>query len=146
MSRTYRAEDVDPLIQDLLKQADDALAVAQQAHQQLEQVKAAQESEKGVLLQKIAAFKETSAPGLDAGLVDETLETLEDLAIISPGSREKNAAELMEDPNNALRILGRVLTLSAGAPSQGKGHPKSASSQTTEEDPDGWTEVIRNGA
>jgi len=77
--------------------------------------------------------------------------SVEDLGVLQSG-REKIAADLTADPNNALRLLTRVATLSAEAPQPGQGVPKSASAFNTRPDAtdefveDGWDLVLKHGA
>lgn len=141
MPRTYNAEEVDPLLNDLFGQVETALGVAEDAHEKLAQLRQLHSVE----LQKVAS---NLTPVLDPALVDSTLETLEDLAILSPEGREKIASDLIGDPNNALRFLTKVLTFSAAAPQEGSGIPKSASEKRTGRgsDTEDWGSVIHNGA
>ena len=144
---TYPASEVDPLIQDLTSQLEAALLVAQDATEKLAAVRAEQK----VMLEKVAALKPQPF-SLDPKAIDQALDYLEDdLSILLPGGREKIAADLTADPNAALRLLTRVTTLSAAAPQQGVGLPKSASalnsaSGDSESDPDGWNFVVKHGA
>lgn len=143
---TYPAAEVDPLIQDLTSQLEAALLVAQDATEKLAAVRAEQK----VMLEKVASLKPQTL-SLDPTLIDQALGTLEDLAIMDPRGREKIAADLTADPNNALRLLERVVNLSAEAPQQGRGVPKNASafnsaSGESESDPDGWNFVVKHGA
>lgn len=144
MSATYLAADVDPIIQDLTSQVEAALLVAKSATDKL----AAAEADRQIVLQKVASLK--SSPVFDPALVDKTLNHLTDLAILLPGGHEKVAARLLADPNDALRFLSDVLTLSANAPQPGEGVPKSASvfnnGSSQDEDPDGWGLCIKHGA
>ena len=148
MSKTYKAEDVDPLLADLYGQVEASLEVAKSATLRLE----ALEAEHRVTLEKVASMQKSARvalPEINPRVVDETLQQLEDLAIIKPEGREKIASDLASDPNNALRFMSRVLTLSAEAHSEGGGLPKSASTErpaAAESDPDGWNLVIEHGA
>lgn len=151
MDNTYKAEEVDGIIADLYRQLEGALEVAKSAHLLL----ASERSSHQVELEKVATThreeltKAASANGLDASLVDETMETLENLAILQAGGREKVASELMADPNNALRLVARVATLSAHPSNEGAGIPKSATAKkpdTNDPDGDGWDKVIEEGA
>lgn len=137
MSTTYEAEKVDPIITDLYNQLENALLVAKNATER----QLAGEAAHQVELQKVAHQR----VAVDPALVDNVLQTLEDLAIVRPEGREKLAADLSADPNNPLRFLQRVVTISAG-PQEGTGIPKSATAVNTEADPDGWDEVITKGA
>lgn len=102
------------------------------------------------MLEKVAALRPQTL-SLDPTLIDRALGQLEDLQILV-GGREKIAADLTADPNNALRLLTRVATLSAEAPQQGQGVPKSASAfnqrpdATDEFVEDGWDLVLKHGA
>ena len=142
---TYPASEVDPLIQDLTSQLEAALLVAQDATEKLAAVRAEQK----VMLEKVAALKPQPF-SLDPKAIDQALGQLEDMQILV-GGREKIAADLTADPNNALKLLSRVVNLSAAAPQQGVGLPKSASalnsaSGDSESDPDGWNFVVKHGA
>lgn len=145
MSNTYAAADVDPLLRDLTSQVESALLIAKAATDKL----AAAEADRAVVLQKVANLQATATPSLNPSLIDQTLGTLEDLQILV-GGREKIAADLTADPNNALRLLSRVATLSAEAPQAGVGHPKSASAFNSKpgsgSDSDGWDLVAKHGA
>jgi len=127
-------------------QLEAALLVAQDATEKLAAVRAEQK----VMLEKVASLRPQTI-SLDPVQIDQALGTLEDLAILQPSGREKIAADLTADPNNALRLLSRVVTLSAEAPQQGRGLPKSASgfnapTSSSDSDPDGWNFVVKHGA
>lgn len=122
-----------------------ALLVAKSATDKL----AAFEAERKVMLEKVANLR-PQVLSLDPTLIDKALGQLEDMQILT-GGREKIAADLTADPNNALRLLSRVATLSVEAPQQGVGVPKTASAfnnanQESESDPDGWNFVAKHGA
>lgn len=93
-----------------------------------------------VVLQKVA----TEAV-LDNGLLDETLQTLVDTAYLTPGNREKLAAELRGNPNAVLRLAGRIATLSIPGHTSGAG-VKSASATTTPTAAGEWDKVVAEGA
>lgn len=145
---TYPAHEVDPLIQDLTSQLEAALVVAQDATNKLAAVRAEQK----VMLEKVASLKPQTL-SLDPAAIDQALGHLEDMQILV-GGREKIAADLTADPNAALRLLTRVATLSAAAPEQGVGLPKSASAfntPTADAKPEGWADdgwdlVAKHGA
>jgi len=150
MSRTYNADEVDALVQDCMQAVTGALEVAEDAHKQAaaSDRRAAEERQRRETLEaQQVTLQRVAAVTLDPKLVDETMETLEDLAFLDSRGREKIAGDLTRDPNNALILLSRIAALSADAPQQGKGVPKSASARTIPtNDPDGWGNVIRNGA
>ena len=153
MSTTAATED--PLLLETWKLAEDTLAVAEGAEARAKaatdritvlegELKAAEA--KLVTLEKVA-----SAPqALDATRIDETLDSLQDLAVIDPRGREKFAAALAADPNYALDLMVRVAQLSQTAPESGGGLQKTASlrdaSGKGSKDPDGWGNVVTGGA
>jgi hypothetical protein len=143
--KTYPAADVDPILADLYSQVESALEVAKSATIRCEQL----EAEHRVTLEKVATMQKTAtkAMEIDPMVVDETLQQLVDLSLIKPEGIEKIASDLTADPNNALRLMSRVLTLSAGAHNEGTGIPKSASiKDRSTVDPDGWGLVLEHGA
>jgi hypothetical protein len=140
MLATYPAAEVDSLLNDMFGQVQDALGVAARSEEKVATL------QHDIELQKVAAAK----PTLDPVLVDQTLEALEDLQILRAGGREKMASDLVSDPNNALRLLTRVLPLSAEAPQSGSGIPKTASASRSTtipgEQPEDWSSILRDGA
>lgn len=95
-----------------------------------------------VYLEKVAAQRVS----LDPALVTETLERLESMSMVDPVTRVKLASQLARDPNQALHLVQRLLTISLPAHQEGQAVDKSADDHSSPSDPDGWGEVVRKGA
>lgn len=94
-----------------------------------------------VILEKVAAAKN---PGLDPKLIDDTLFALESMSLADPADHQKLAADLSNDPNAALRLAQRLVTLSVPAHQEGSAIDKSAGvTGASSVDPDGWHLCIR---
>ena len=142
MSDSYPKAEVDVLIKDLWAMAEDALSLAKRATTELTAEKASHE----IRLEKVA---NASVRGLDPSAIDETLQELVDLAILNPAGQEKVASDLAQNPNYALKLALHCAKLSTPGHEEGRGVSKSASTMRAPAsgiDPDGWSNVLRNGA
>ncbi len=142
---TYPAAEFDQLLQDTWKLAESALAVATNKDAECTRLIAEKvELEKVAAANKAAATRAEKPFAFDASRIDDTLDLLQDLAILKPEGREKIAAALIADPHNILDLLTKVATSSQLAPEQGRGLAKSASARATanaSKDVDGWLNV-----
>lgn len=139
----YPAAEAEAIIQEVWQMAEDSLAVAKQATEEAAQLRADK-----VILEKVASERPAEKP-FTPQQIDQTLGVLEDLAIITPDTREKLAASLVAEPTGMLKLLEKVAQLSLPAPDSGEGVGKTASRKATptqDEDPDGWGEIVRLGA
>jgi hypothetical protein len=128
------------VIHESLALVDQALGVCDQ----LEREHAAKQAEaERVYLEKVAALKR---PALDPAIVDRTLQQLVALSLIDPGQQVKLASQLAQDPNQALELMQRLLTISSPAHQEGRAIEKSADDRTPTSDLDGWGDVVRKGA
>jgi hypothetical protein len=93
-----------------------------------------------VILEKVAASK---APVLDPNLIDATLDALTSMSLMDPADHQKLAADLSSDPNAALRLAQRLVTLSVPAHQEGSAIDKSAGLTGADVDPDGWHLCVR---
>jgi hypothetical protein len=126
-------------LQESLALVDQALGLCAQ----LETEHAAKSAEaERVYLEKVASLR----PAFDAGLMATTLSQLEALSMIEPGTRVKLASQLAQEPNQALHLVQRLLSISSPAHQEGAAIDKSAGDHAPSSDPDGWGEVVRKGA
>lgn len=128
-------------VQELLTLVEDSLKQAKQAYSEL-----AQEREEKIRLEKIASEPKT----IDKDLVDRTVSMLVRYDFLDESHQEKFASELASKPENALKLVSRLLEISASASySEGRGIPKQASTQqpdSTTEDTSAWLKVVQEGA
>ena len=138
MSATLTNGDV----QELLSLVEDSLEQAKKAFTELRQIQDAK-----VELEKVAS---ESMPKFSPGVVNKTVRMLVQHNFLPAVEQEKFASQLVEHPENALKLVQRLLTISAPAHDEGRGVPKSASTKTTDspsaEDNSAWTKVIKEGA
>jgi len=149
---TYNAAEVDPLLQDLWAMSEDAVKLAKdtEARAKKAEARVAELEAEKVTLEKVAASK---AVALDATRIDACLDTLQDLAFLQPGAREKIASQLVANPNSVFDLIAEVAQLSLPAPVSGAGLSKSASrngastgASAKADDPDDWGKIAREGA
>lgn len=131
------------LLQESLALVDQALGTCAQMESENTQLRAKHAEAERVYLDKVAALQK---PGMDPALVHATLRQLQDLSLIDPAQSEKIASELVTDPNQALHLLQRLVSLSTPAHQEGRAVEKSADDHAPSSDPDGWDEVRRKGA
>ncbi len=131
------------ILQESLALVDQALGVCTQMEADHAALQAKHADTERVYLEKVAAMQKSP---LDSRLVDQTLQQLEELSLIDTKSRVKLASQLADDPNQALHLMQRLLSLSAPAHQEGQAIDKSADDHTPPSDQDGWHEVVRKGA
>lgn len=139
MSETLLQADADT-VQELFQLVEDSLTQAKQAYTEL-----AKEREEKVRLEKVA----NARVPVDNSLVNRTVNILVRHNYLDEEQREKFAAELAARPENALKLLNRVIEISAPPYSEGRGIPKQASEESTQdtsEDNSAWLRVINDGA
>lgn len=112
--------------------------------QQVSALRAKLAQQEQVVLEKVASTKRS--PAFDEAVLRETIGQLVDLSLVSAAETEKLASHLRQDPNSALRLVQRVVTLSLPSHSEGRALEKSANHAASESDPDGWGRVIKQGA
>lgn len=152
MSQTYP----EGIVKDLIDIVEDTLTAYKSTQEELNnwKKKAQEVPKEKVILEKVAAT-------LDKHIIHQTLDYLENHAMIDPGDvkqREKMASFLEADPNNALLLAQRILQFSTPALSEGRGVSKSASAKHGSEInstdagypegwlEDGWDKVLSKGA
>lgn len=131
----------DEVAQELLSLVEDSLLQAKKAYTELRDIKEAK-----VELEKVASV---SMPKFDSGMVNKTVKMLVRHNFLHADQQEKFASQLVEKPENALKLVQRLLEVSAPTHSEGRGIPKSASTNTnesSEEDNSLWTKVVKEGA
>ena len=138
-SQLYPAEEVEGILGTLLEGMEGALATAKAAAAETASLRVQLDDHK-IRLEKVAS----SSP-FQQELVESVVAALADHGLCDAQSQVKLAAELLEDPNNALRLARRLLQLSEAPPIQGQGLPKTAHA-STDKDPDNWAELGRIGA
>lgn len=139
MSETLLQADTDT-VQELFQLVEDSLTHAKQAYTEL-----AKEREEKVRLEKVA----NEHRRIDSNLVDRTVSLLVRNNYLDKDQQEKFAAELASHPENALKLVNRLVEISAPAYSEGRGIPKQASThdaQEFSEDNSAWLRVINDGA
>lgn len=130
------------LLQESLTLVDQSLGVCAQLEADNVSLRAKHADTERVYLEKVAALQKSP---VDAQLVEQTLQQLEERSLIDPQSRAKIASQLMADPNQALHLMQRLLSLSTPAHQEGRAIDKSAGDLAPSSDPDGWG-VVRKGA
>ena len=127
--------------EELLSLVEDSLLQAKKAYAEL---RVLQESK--VELEKGAS---THVPKFDPGMVNKTVRMLITHNFLHEDQQEKFASSLTERPENALKLVQRLLEISAPAHIEGRGVPKAASTKSapsSTEDDSAWTKVIKEGA
>lgn len=127
-------------VQELFQLVEDSLSQAKQAYTEL-----AEEREAKVRLEKVANENRR----IDSSLVDRTVKLLVRNNYLEEDQQEKFAAELASHPENALKLVNRLVEISAPVYSEGRGIPKQASAEYTDEfteDNSGWLRVVNEGA
>ena len=127
-------------VNELFELVEDSLRQAKQAYTEL----ATERSEK-VRLEKVAS----DARRIDMSLVNQTVGLLVRHNYLDESNQEKFASELAARPENALRLVNRLVEISApNLLNEGRGVPKQASArdaEPTEEDLV-WSRVLKEGA
>ena len=130
-------DSLHAVLHDSLALADRALGKCAQLESECLGLRAKTAEQERVILEKVASR------GLDSRLIDATLLSLEEMSLMNPDDHKKVASELQEDPNAALRLAQRLITLSVPAHQEGGAIEKSAGTTGSTVDPDGWNEVVR---
>lgn len=127
-------------VQELFQLVEDSLSQAKQAYTEL-----AKERAEKVRLEKVASVQTP----VDTKLVNKTVNLLVRHNYLGEEQQEKFAAELAAHPENALKLVNRLVELSAPSYSEGRGIPKQASTHDNgelAEDDFAWFKVVSEGA
>lgn len=127
--------------EELLSLVEDSLLQAKKAYAEL---RVMQDSK--VELEKVAS---SSVPRFDQGMVNKTVRMLVTHNFLHEDQQEKFASSLTERPENALKLVQRLLEISAPSHIEGRGIPKTASTKnapSSSADDSAWTKVIKEGA
>jgi len=130
------------LLHDSLALTDRALGACAQLEGVNAGLQAKAAEQERVILEKVAAKR----PGLNPELIESTLQSLEAMSLADPADHQKLAADLSNDPNAALHLAQRLITLSVPAHQEGSAIEKSAGVSGPAVDPDGWYLCIRKRA
>lgn len=126
--------------------ADELLTLVEDS---LEQAKVAYAELRKLRDEKVELEKVASAPVFDRAVVIKTAKMLVRNHWLLPEEQEKFASDLTERPDKALKLVQRLLEISAPAYDEGRGVPKSASTTTSDsskEDNSLWAKVVTEGA
>jgi hypothetical protein len=129
--------------EELLTLVEESLEQAKKAYAELRLLK-----DEKVQLEKVAS-EAVKTPTFEKGSVQKTVRMLVQHSFLHPDQQEKFASQLVEKPDNALRLVQRLLEVSAPAYNEGRGVPKSASTENSSrsaEDDSLWSKVIKEGA
>lgn len=139
MSQSINSE----VAEELLTLVEESLEQAKKAYAELRLLK-----DEKVKLEKVAS--EQPAAAFDKASVQKTVRMLVQHSFLHADQQEKFASQLIEKPENALKLVQRLLEVSAPAYNEGRGVPKSASTESsggsTDEDNSLWAKVIKEGA
>jgi len=130
------------VLHDSLALTDRALGACAQLEATNASLLAKTAEQERVILEKVAA----KAPGLDPVLIESTLRSLEEMSLADPADHQKLAADLGSNPNAALHLAQRLITLSVPAHQEGSAIEKSAGVTGPSVDPDGWHLCVRKRA
>jgi len=130
------------ILYDSLALTDRALGACAQLEATNDGLRAKTAEQERVILEKVAA----SAQALDPALIESTLKSLEAMSLMDPADHQKLAADLSNNPNAALHLAQRLVTLSVPAHQEGSAIEKSAGTMGTAVDPDGWHLCVRKRA
>lgn len=141
MSQSNGIQANQETLQDLIQLVEDSLAQAKQAYIELEQ-----ERNSRIRLEKVASERQ-AAPKVDRDLVNQTVNALVRHDYLDREQMDKFAAELEARPENALKLVNRLLEISAPSYTEGRGIPKQAGESPVVSDEDAiWLRVIHEGA
>jgi hypothetical protein len=131
------------LLHDSLALTDRALGACAQLEAVNAGLLAKNAEQERVILEKVANAKPAA---LNPALIESTLRALEAMSLADPADHQKLASDLNNDPNAALHLAQRLITLSVPAHQEGSAIDKSAGVSGPAVDPDGWHLCIRKRA
>jgi hypothetical protein len=141
----YSAPVVDEILEASTRSMESLMSAVSTQQAEIAQLKEAarQQSAEVVRLEKVASEKIAPPPSNElngvgvARLVDQLIAN----DYLNPKEREKMAHELINDPNQLLKLASQIISISSGASSQGHGVTKAASDGfPVAPTPDGWVE------
>jgi len=148
---TYNASEVDGLLKASTEVTAQLMAQLCEKEEEIAQLKQAQQksSDEVIRLEKVASEKVASkVTDINEASVARLVDKLVTNSFLDPRERDKLASELINDPNNIVKLASRIVSISSGAPEQGRGVVKSASNGFPIEtaplnwEEDGWDKVV----
>jgi hypothetical protein len=136
-------QELATVLCDSLALTEQALGAAARLENENSGLRAKNAEQERVILEKVAA---TKTPVLSPDLIEDTLKSLEAMSLMDPADHQKLASDLSKDPNAALLLAQRLVTLSVPAHQEGSAIEKSAGATDETVDPDGWYLCIRKRA
>jgi hypothetical protein len=138
---SFSSSNSATLIPDILSICLESLEEVKKAYSEAQQLQ-----NRVVELEKVASEHTTVTATIDADLVNQTVRNLVASSFLNAEYSEKLASEIQRDPAIALRLVQRFIEISTPAFSEGQGVEKLASEETKQDDPDGWSRLISQGA
>lgn len=139
--QSFSSSNSENLIPEILNICLESLEEVKKAYSEAQQLQ-----NRVVELEKVASEQPTGTEPIDSDLVNQTVRNLVASSFLNAEHSEKLASEIHRDPAIALRLVQRFIEISTPPFSEGQGVEKSASEETKQDDPDGWSRLISQGA
>lgn len=130
-----------PVLDQVIEFMEEALRVKQSDDHRIGELLTALQKEKAdqerVILEKVAAAR---ASFLDESVMKTALARLQGMGILSQENSVKLASRFKEEPSAVFPMMVKLAEKLLSAPGEGAGIEKESSSESSEEDPDGWSD------